>query len=62
MIWPNDKLTYKNGSLFFLFNILLEILEAQLLRTISLVQTVDDSAAVQGHREPDDTNTPNNNI
>ena len=46
----------------FLFNVLQGILEGQHLRAIFLVQTVDDSAAVQGHREPDDTNTPNNNI
>ena len=45
-----------------LFNILQGLLEGQSLRAISLVQTVDDSASEQGHREPDDTNTPNNNI
>jgi len=61
MIWPNDELTKKMVDLF-LFNILQGILEGQPLRAIFLVQTVDDSAAVQGHREPDDTNTPNNNI
>ena len=61
MIWPNDELTKKVVDLI-LFNILQGILEGQSLRTIFLVQTVDDSAAVQGHREPDDTNTPNNNI
>ena len=61
MIWPNDVLTKKMVDLI-LFNILQGILKGQPLRAIFLVQTVDDSAAVQGHREPDDTNTPNNNI
>jgi len=61
MIWPNDKLTLKMIDLL-LFNILQGLLEGQSFRAISLVQTVDDSASEQGHREPDDTNTPNNNI